>query len=123
MREGPDRSVTNLNAGATAWDSSKQLSDQRSAVSKISITNLTAGVIYLWIFDLAAGSTASVAPVGSRRVPAGLSDTWDFYESGAYFANGLYVLVSTAAPVTPASTFTDAGSNAAIVKADFRMLT
>lgn len=119
---GADKSVTNLDpVGAVNYLPQLQVSTgQRSKLFKATISNLGATDLYLWIFDVAAGSTASVAPVAVELCPAGVCTTLDF-ANGTPFVNGIYFSLSTANAVNGSSTVTAAANNAAIVKADFRL--
>lgn len=103
---------------------SVQLSDRATKLHKITFSPLAgmAADLYAWIYDLAAGTTASADPALVRFIPAGLADTWDFGPDGSPFLNGVYVVLSTARPTdattTPAATL--AGNNKLLIKADLR---
>ena len=115
---GADQAPNNISGGH--YVSTLQATTKRSRLYKVSYTNLSAGTIYLWVFDLAAGSTSSVAPIMTRACPSGLSDTWDFYSGGSLFQNGIFILVSSSGVVNPTTVPTDAGNDAAIVRAEVR---
>lgn len=93
---------------------------QRSKLHKVVISNLGATDVYLWIFDLAAGSVASTTPRIVELCPAGVCTTLDL-STGKPFHNGIYLFLSTAKPVDATTTPTDAGNNAAILDADYRL--
>lgn len=115
---GADQSPNNISAGH--YVSTLQATTKRSRLYKVSYTNLSGADIYLWVFDLAAGTIASVAPVMVRRCPATDADTWDFYSGGSIFQNGIFIAVSTTAPTDATTAPADAGNDAAIVRAEVR---
>ncbi len=113
-----DQSVTN--SDGSDYLSRLQASAVRSLLYKISYTNLTGGDIYLWVFNLAAGSASNNSdPVAVRRCPSGYADTWDFY-SGSLFTQGIYVVVATSPLQNPQDGPTAATAGSALVKVDFR---
>lgn len=118
---GADQSVTNLSG--SNWIGSVQASANRSRLYKVSFSPLDgmAVDVYAWIFDLAAGSSGSAAPVAVRYIPAGVADTWDFGPDGSLFQNGIYIALSTVAPTDGTTTVTTSGSNKLIIKADIRV--
>jgi hypothetical protein len=94
---------------------------QRSKLHKTIISNLTdATDLYLWIFDLAAGTAASVAPRVVELCPAGICTTLDL-STGKVFKNGIYLILSTTKPADANTAPTDAGNNKGIIDADFRL--
>jgi len=116
--QGADQNATNNNG--THWKSAVQVSAKSCHLYKLSLSALTQTDVYIWFFDLAAGSSLSAAPVMVRYCPGGSADTWDFV-GGSLFTNGLYIALSSALPVTPASTVTDSGDDAAIIRAEYRI--
>lgn len=116
---GADSSITNQSGNNYAG--ALQASAQAARLYKLSISPLAGGGdVYVWAYDLAAGTVASAAPVAVRYVPAGLADTWDFGPDGSLFANGIYFVVSTVAPTNATTAPTAAGNNQVILKAEFR---
>ena len=118
---GADQSVTNV-SGAN-YVATLQATAARGRLYKLTLSPL-AGMavdVYAWIFDLAAGSAASAAPVAVRYVPAAAGGTWDFGPDGSLFQNGIYVALSTVRPTDATTTVTDSGSNKMIIKADVRV--
>lgn len=115
---GADRAITNLSGGH--WADTVQVSAVKTRVYKISYTNLSGGDVWLWVFNLAAGSGSSASPDMVRWCPSGLSDTWDFDTDGALFTNGVYIAISQVRPTDPTTTPTAAGNDAAIVRAEIR---
>jgi hypothetical protein len=101
-----------------------QISAVPAKLHKLTLSPLSgmAVDVYAWIYDLAAGTTASADPDIVRLIPAGLADTWDFGPDGSPFLNGIYVVLSTVRPTdattTPAATL--AGNNKVLIKADIR---
>lgn len=118
---GADVSVTNVSGNN--YISTLQATTAPSLLYKISISPLSgmAADVYVWVFNTAAGSASSAAPVGVRLVAAGVADTWDFASDGSLFTAGIYFAVSTVAPTDTTTTVTDAGSNKVILKADVRV--
>ena len=115
---GADAAPNNISGGH--YVSVLQATAKRSRLYKVSYTNLSGAPIYLLVFDVAIGTIASVGAIMSRECPAGLSDTWDFYDGGKLFQNGIFFAVSTTAPAVPTSAPADAGSDAAMISADVR---
>lgn len=117
-----DRSATN-NTGSQ-WAAALQVSDGPAHLFKLSFSPCAgmANDVYAWIFDTAAGSGASAAPVGVRLIPAGVADTWDFGAGGVWFPSGIYLRLATAAPTDPTTDTSalSAGANKVIIKADYR---
>jgi hypothetical protein len=118
---GADKSVTNRSGNN--YLATVQATAERSRLYKVSFSPLAgmAADVYAWIFDLAAGSASSAAPVGVRYVPTGYADTWDFGPDGSIFLNGIYVALSTVAPTDATTTVTTSGSNKLIIKAEVRI--
>jgi hypothetical protein len=118
---GADQSITNLNTAKTHWQDTLQVAAKASRLFKASFSPLAGAVdIWVWVFDLAAGSASSAAPVAVRLVPAGYADTWDFGPDGSLFTNGIYLALSTTAPTDPTTTPAAAGNDKLLVKVDFR---
>ena len=92
---------------------------RRSMLHKIVVSSLTT-TVYLWVFDVTAGSSASVAPRMIMEVPGGVCATLDL-QSGTPFVNGIYVALSTANATNASSTVTAAASNAAILDVSYRL--
>ena len=116
---GSDMVVTNNN-GAN-WVDSKQASVQRSRIYEMRIYNISVATTYVWLFDTAAGSVASTAPVFVWKVAASSSDSLAFPAGGTLFSNGIYVQLSSTAPATIATAPTASGNNAALLKMDIRI--
>lgn len=118
---GADQSTTNKSGNN--YIATLQASAARSRLYKLTISPLSgmAVDVYVWAFDLAAGSGSSAAPVAVRLVPAGSADTWDFGPDGSLFQNGIYFACSTVAPTDATTTPTTSGSNKVILKADLRV--
>lgn len=121
---GADRSLTNVSGNN--YVATLQVAAARSRLFKLTFSPLAgmAADVYAWIHDVAAGTTASAAPVAVRLIPNGQADTWDFSADGSLFANGIFISLSTAAPTdaTTTTAATGSGSNKLIVKADYRVL-
>lgn len=116
---GADSYKTNV-SGVNYASSLQASTGQRSKLHKMVVSNIGANDVYLWIFDLAAGSSASVAPRVVMLCPAGVCSTLDL-STGKTFVNGIYLFLSTAAPANANTAPTDAGNNAAIMDADYRL--
>lgn len=117
---GADRTVTNNDA--TNWTPTKQFAAVSARLYKLSVSNLSGSLVYLWFFDVAAGTASSAAPVMVRPVPEGMADTWDFGPDGGLFGNGIYVCASTTAPTDITTTPTAVANDAVILKAEVRNL-
>lgn len=116
---GADQSVSNNNG--TNWKDTKQVSAFRCRLFNLSCYNISAVAQFIWIWDLAAGTGASAAPLLVRKILATTHDDWRLPEGALYF-NGLYIAVSTAAPTVITSTPTASGNDTVILKADLRIL-
>lgn len=115
--------VTVTNKSGNNYVDALQVLAAPGRLYKLSVSVLAGAVdVYAWIYDLAAGATTSAAPVAVWYNPAGVSSSWEFGPDGGVFQNGIYVVLSTAAPTdattTPAATL--AGNNKVILKADAR---
>lgn len=119
---GADRTKTNLNEAQDHWSDTLQVSAQRSRLHKLSITNLTASDVYVWVYDLASASASSTKPDQVLQCFANTDRTWDFGADGGLFQNGIGIVLSDVAPTTPATTPTAAGDDTAIVRVDYRNL-
>lgn len=103
-----------------------QFTSARSELHKLTISPLSGMLadVYVWIFDLSAGSAASVMPVAVRLVPSGLADSWDMGNGGLRFNNGIFIACAENLPADDTTTPTAAtlaGSNKVIIRADFRV--
>lgn len=98
----PDESINNVSGGH--WTPTKQVTATHTRLFKASFFNLSAVDLYVWVFNVATGTTASAAPVHVRLVPAGYADTWDLGTTGKLFQNGVFLVVSTAKPTNPTTT-------------------
>lgn len=107
------------NNDGSAWKPTKQVTTGRTWVFKISYDNLSGSDVYLWVYDVATAG-GSAAPLMVRRCPSTFADTWDFYANGTLFKNGVYIVIATGAPASPASTPTGVADNAAMLKVEFR---
>lgn len=116
---GADRSATNVSG--SNYVASLQVATGKCRVHKISVSMLAASDRVLWVFDTAAGSSSSAAPVAIIRAPASLDATRDWGLDGSVFGSGCYVVLATAAPTDATTTPTAAASNAAIIKVDYRV--
>lgn len=117
--------TTGTNNDLSNWKQDYQVAAARCRLYKLSVSNISTADIYLWLFDVAAGSTASAGPVHVRYVPAGVNDTWDFGPDGGLFNNGLYLIAVDTLPAdvtdTPAD-HTPPGDDVIILKADYRII-
>jgi hypothetical protein len=121
--QGADTSTTNLDNVNHAWVPYVQVTTKTTRLHKISYTNLTATDQYLWVFDTAAGDTAtSVAPVVVRFCPALVNDTWDLGDAGCLFINGIFVAMGSIVPVDPTSTVGALAANTSIIKVETRLV-
>lgn len=75
--------------------------------------------VFVWVFDLAAGATTSKAPVATLHVVKGTTGQLTFAE-GAFFKNGIYILVNNADPADANTAGTQMANNTAYVRVDFR---
>jgi hypothetical protein len=78
---------------------------------------------YLWLFDLAAGVSASAAPREVILCPGGVCTTLDL-TSGLPYVNGIYAALSTIKPTDATTQWggaNDAGNNAAILDIGYRL--
>jgi hypothetical protein len=99
----------------------QNLSFIRLKLHKVVVSNLSAATnVYLWIFDLAAGTAASVAPRVVELCPAGVCTTLDL-STGKPFIKGIYLFLSTTSPANANTAPADAGANAAIMDVDYRL--
>ena len=119
---GADSSATSKSGNN--WLDVLQVSSLPAKLHKLTVSPLAgmAADVYVWIFDLAAGSGASAAPVIVRFVPAGLADSWDFGPDGSIFRAGIYLALSSVAPTDATTTTSASGNNKVILKADYRPL-
>jgi hypothetical protein len=109
------------NVSGNNYTSSLQVSTgQRSKLHKTVVSNIGAVDVYLWIYDLAAGTAASVAPRIVELCPSGVCTTLDL-STGKPFYNGIYCFLSTSKPADATTAPTDAGNNAAILDVDYRL--
>jgi hypothetical protein len=94
---------------------------QRSKLHKVIVSNLTSGTpLYLWIFDLAAGTSTSVAPRIVCLCPAGICTTLDLTD-GSPFVNGIFIAMGTNNCASPQTQVTAPATNTAIIEADYRL--
>jgi len=115
-----DRAVSNSNG--TNWLPTLQAATQRTRLYTLSYRNLTGSAVYLWLFDTAAGSSASASPVAVRQVAANTDGVWDYEPGGKIFMAGLYIVAATGAPAAVTTTPTAAANDAMILSADIRTL-
>lgn len=85
----------------------------------MTVSSGAAGNCTLFIFDLAAGSGTSKGPVATLDVAKGTTGQLHFAE-GAWFRNGIYVVVATGDATDANTAPTAAANNAAVVRVDFR---
>ena len=116
---GADKYATNV-SGANYVSTLQATTGQRSKLHKVVVSNLSGADAYLWVFDLAAGTAASVGPRMAVLCPAGVCTTLDF-STGKPFINGIFCFLSTTNAATPVAAGTDAGNNAAIMDVDYRL--
>lgn len=113
--------VTVTNKSGNNYVDSLQVLAAPGRLYKLSLSVLAGAVdVYAWVYDLAAGTTASAAPVAVWFNPAGVSSSWDFGPDGGVFQNGIYVVLSTVAPTDATTAPTLTGNNKNILKADVR---
>lgn len=92
---------------------------QRSKLHKVVVSNLNSDS-YLWIYDLAAGTIASVAPRMMVFCPGGACTTLDL-STGKPFVLGIFMVISSA-PVVDATTVpASSGNNNSILDVDYRL--
>ena len=119
---GADSVATN--SDGSNYAGTLQASEARCFLHKVSFSPLSgmAADVYAWIYDAAAGATSDADPVAVRWIAAGVADTWDPGAGGSLFVNGIYVVLSTAAPTdattTPAATLS--GADKVILRAEYR---
>lgn len=120
---GSDSMATNYVSGSGAWEGNTQVCANASRLYDVAVSPLAgmAANAFIWIFDAAAGSTASVAPKLVLKVLNGANATFSF-PGGIPFSNGIYMALSSAAPTDNTTTATDPGDNKVIITFGYRQV-
>lgn len=119
---GADTYATNKSGNN--YVDSLQVTAAKAQLHLVSFSPLAgmAADVYAWIYDLAAGTTSSAAPVAVRFIPAGLADGVVYNGAGDVYVNGIYIVLSSVAPTdgttTPAATLS--GNNKVLIKCSYR---
>lgn len=113
--------VTGTNVSGSNYVAASQMSAVKAVAYEV-VVHVRAAVAadrFLCIFDAAAGSASSVAPVLVLPCPFGLTAQLSF-STGIPFANGIYAVVATGAPADANSTVTAGSANDAVVTISYR---
>lgn len=110
----------NNNSGGSFVPALQVSTGRRSKLHKTIVSNIGATDLYLWIFDTASGAAAGTGPRMVVYCPSGVCTTLDLSD-GIVFTAGIYLSLSTAQPVNPASTVTAASNNAAIMDCSYSL--
>lgn len=113
--------VSGTNVSGSNYAASTQVSATKAFVYEV-VVHVRAAVAadrFLCLFDAAAGSASSVAPILVLPCPYGLTAQLSF-STGIPFNSGIYAVVATGAPADANSTVTAGGSNDAVVTISYR---
>jgi hypothetical protein len=112
-------------AGTNVSGSNYAAATQTSAVKSVvyeAVIHVRAAVAadrFLCLYDAAAGSASSVAPILVLPCPYGLTAQLSF-STGIPFNSGIYAVVATGAPADANSTVTAGSANDAVVTLSYR---
>jgi hypothetical protein len=115
--------VAGTNVSGNNYAAATQSSATKAIVYEV-VVHVRAAVAadrFLCLFDTAAGSGSSVAPVLVLPCPYGLTAQLSF-STGIPFNSGLYAVVATGAPADANSTVTAGSANDAVVTIAYRKL-
>lgn len=115
--------VAGTNVSGSNYAAATQLSAVKSYVYEV-VVHVRAAIAadrFLCLFDVAAGSASSVAPILVLPCPYGLTAQISF-ATGIPFNNGIYAVVATGAPADANSTVTAGSANDATVTVSYRKL-
>lgn len=109
-----------MNLVATSWVPAVQIATGRTKLYTLTLHNLNAATRYVWVFDAAAGTGATVGPSMVIALATGAHALLE-WSAGALFRNGLYLSVSTVKPTDASTAVTAGANNDVIMRADFRL--
>lgn len=113
--------VAGTNVSGNNYAAATQLTAVKSFIYEvvIHVRSAVAADRFLCIFDAAAGSASSVAPILVLPCPYGLTAQLSF-STGLPCNSGIYAVVSTGAPADANSTVTAGSANDALVTISYR---
>lgn len=113
--------VAGTNVSGNNYAAATQASATKAMVYEvvIHVRSAVAADRVLCLFNTAAGSGSSVAPILVLPCPYGLTAQLSF-STGIPFNSGIYAVVATGAPADANSTVTAGGSNDAVVTISYR---
>lgn len=113
--------VAGTNVSGSNYAAATQTSAVKSVVYEavIHVRSAVAADRFLCLYDAAAGSASSVAPILVLPCPYGLTAQLSF-STGIPFNSGIYAVVATGAPADANSTVTAGSANDAVVTLSYR---